>query len=357
MRPLAPARALALAVLALALAVGPAAAQVQAARAPAAAVDAISLSVADADRSAAFFEQVLGFERVSEVEVEGPAWESLQSVFPLRLRVVRLRLGDEALELHEYLAPRGRPMPADTRGNDLWFQHVAIVVRDMDAAYARLREHGVAHASSGPQTLPAWNPNAGGIRAFYFRDPDGHFLELIWFPPGKGDPRWQRPGARLFLGIDHTAITVADTDASLRFWRDALGFAVAGESENWGPEQERLNAVFGARLRITGLRAPGGGPGVELLEYLAPRDGRPRPADAQASDLLHWQTGITARDAAALAGRVRGSNGRWTSPGAVELPAGALGFRRGALVADPDGHAVRIAEPLETAAPVAAGME
>jgi catechol 2,3-dioxygenase-like lactoylglutathione lyase family enzyme len=351
MRPLALARALALAALALALAAAPAAAQ------GAAAVDAIALTVADADRSAAFFEQVLGFERVSEVEVEGAAWESLQSVFPLRLRVVRLRLGDETLELHEYLAPRGRPMPADTRGNDLWFQHVAIVVRDMDAAYARLREHRVAHASSGPQTLPAWNPNAGGIRAFYFRDPDGHFLELIWFPPGKGDPRWQRSGSRLFLGIDHTAITVADTDASLRFWRDALGFSVAGESENWGPEQERLNAVFGARLRITGLRAPGGGLGVELLEYLAPRDGRPRPADAQPSDLLHWQTGIATRDAAGLAARVRASNGRWTSPGAVELPADALGFHRGALVADPDGHAVRIAESLEAAAPAAAAME
>jgi catechol 2,3-dioxygenase-like lactoylglutathione lyase family enzyme len=349
-------RALLLLVAALALAVPPAAAQGPAGAASAA-VDAIALTVADADRSAAFFEQVLGFERVSEVEVEGGAWESFQSVFPLRLRVVRLRLGDEALELHEYLAPRGRPMPADTRGNDLWFQHVAIVVRDMDAAYARLREHRVAHASSGPQTLPAWNPSAGGIRAFYFRDPDGHILELIWFPPGKGDPRWQRPGSRLFLGIDHTAITVADTDASLRFWRDALGFAVAGESENWGPEQERLNAVFGARLRITGLRAPGGGPGVELLEYLAPRDGRPRPADAQASDLLHWQTGIATREAAALAARVRASNGRWTSPGAVELPSDALGFRRGALVADPDGHAVRIAELLERAAPVAAAKE
>jgi catechol 2,3-dioxygenase-like lactoylglutathione lyase family enzyme len=340
-------RALALVLFAL-LCAASAAAQT------AAAVDSISQSVADADRSARWFEQVLGFERVSDVEVEGAAYESLQAVFPLRLRVVRLALGDETLELHEYLAPRGRAMPADTRGNDLWFQHVAIVVRDMDAAYARLREHRVAHASSGPQTLPAWNPDAGGIRAFYFRDPDGHFLELIWFPPGKGDPRWQRPSSRLFLGIDHTAITVADTDESLRFWRDTLGFRVAGASENWGPEQERLNAVFGARLRITGLRAPGGGPGVELLEYLAPRGGRPRPADAQASDLLSWQTGVTTRDAAALAARVRESNGRWVSPGAVELPADALGFRRGLVAADPDGHALRIAESNQPAAPVAA---
>ena len=64
---------------------------------------------------------------------------------------------------------------------------------------------------------------------------------------------------------------------------------MAGGSENWGTEQEHLNNVFGARLRITTLRAARG-PGVELLEYLAPTDGRPYPADARANDLLHWET-------------------------------------------------------------------
>jgi hypothetical protein len=40
----------------------------------------------------------------------------------------------------------------------------------MDAAYARLREHKVGQISTNPQTLPQWNPNAGGIKAYYFRD-------------------------------------------------------------------------------------------------------------------------------------------------------------------------------------------
>jgi hypothetical protein len=53
----------------------------------------------------------------------------------------------------------------------------------MDAAYRRLREHKVQHASPAPQRLPDWNPNAGGIRAFYFRDPDGHPLEVLSFRP------------------------------------------------------------------------------------------------------------------------------------------------------------------------------
>ena len=139
------------------------------------------------------------------------------------MRVVRLRLGDEQIELTEYLAPRGRPVPVDSRSNDRWFQHVAIIVSRHGRAYARLREHKVEHASPEPQRLPDWNTNAGGIKAFYFKDPDGHPLEILQFPAGKGDPKWQRPTDRLFLGIDHTAIVVGDTEASLRFYRDALG--------------------------------------------------------------------------------------------------------------------------------------
>jgi catechol 2,3-dioxygenase-like lactoylglutathione lyase family enzyme len=313
------------------------------AAAPAAvrAVGAIGLTVSDLDRAAAFYSGVLGFERVFEREVAGEEYERLQGVFPLRMRVLRMRLGEEALELDDYLAPRSRGMPAASRANDRWFQHVAIVVRDMDRAYELLRAHGVEHASSGPQRLPDWNPDAGGIRAFYFRDPDGHFLELIQYPPGKGDPRWQQPTDRLFLGIDHTAIVVADTEASLGFYRDLLGLRVAGASENYGPEQEHLNGVFGARLRITALRAASG-PGIELLEYLTPRDGRPRPPDARASDLLHWQVDLGTHDLAALVRRLFDARVAFVSPGPVELPRGELGFHRAALVADPDGHVLRV---------------
>src|SRR4029079_5434307 len=113
--------------------------------------------------------------------------------------------------------------------------------------------------------------------------------EILHFPDGKGQPKWHRPGRHLFLGIDHTAIVVDNTDASLALYRDTLGLQIAGESENYDTEQEHLNNVFGARLRITSLHARQG-PGGELLEYLAPRDGRPIPADQRANDIAHWQT-------------------------------------------------------------------
>ena len=300
------------------------------------AVDAVGMTVSDMDRSVDFYSRLLGFTPVRDVEVAGEAYEALRGIFPVRMRVVRLELGREHLELTEYVAPRGRPAPVDGQSNDRWFQHVAIVVQDMDRAYAWLRDQRVAHVSPEPQRLPDWNPNAGGIRAFYFRDPDGHPLELIWFPPGKGDPRWQEPTDRLFLGIDHTAIAVADTNESLEFYRDRLGLRVVGGSENSGPEQERLNAVRGAHLRITSLRATEG-PGIEFLEYLAPRNGRAFPVDARANDLVHWRTRLIARNDAAL-----------DSVGArrpVTIPGRELGFARGITVRDPDGHSLEVVEP------------
>ncbi|MFO0848239.1 MAG: VOC family protein [Gemmataceae bacterium] len=144
----------------------------------------------------------------------------------------------------------------------------------------------------------------------------------------------------MFLGIDHTAIVVADTDTALAHYRDRLGLTVAGGSENSGTEQEHLNNVFGARVRITSLRAANG-PGVELLEYLAPRDGRPMPRDSRANDLWHWHVRVRATDPERLADLGRG---RLVSPGLVTLADGPLGYTRGLLARDPDGHAYLVTD-------------
>jgi len=298
------------------------------------AIDSIALTVSDLDRSVEFYSKVLSFEKVSEREIAGDEAEHLVGVFGLRMRSAKMRLGDEFIELDEFLAPGGRSAPPDARSNDRWFQHIAVITSDMDRAYRWLRENKVRHASPGPQRLPDWNKNAGGIQAFYFRDPDGHPVEVLAFPRDKGAEKWHRESGQLFLGIDHTAIVISDTDASLRFYRDVLGLRVAGTSENYGPEQERLNNVFGARLRITSLRAASG-PGIEFLEYLAPRDGRPYPADEKPSDLIHWQTRFVGINAAEAADDFRKVRSAFISSGVVG---------KSVIVRDPDGHAVEIAE-------------
>jgi catechol 2,3-dioxygenase-like lactoylglutathione lyase family enzyme len=309
----------------------------------AARVETVGFTVSDMDRALDFYTKVLPFEKLSDIETFGTEIEHLSGVFGARVRVVRLKLGDEVLELTEYLTPRGRPVPVDSRSNDRWFQHVAIIVSDMDKAYAHLRSNRVRHASTGPQTLPAYITAAAGIRAFYFKDFDDHVLEILSFPPGKGSPKWHdlaRSG-KLYLGIDHTAIVVGDTRNSLKFYRDQLGLKVAGTSENYGPEQEHLNQVFGARLHITGLQTRDAGVAVEFLEYLAPTDGRPFPRDTKSNDLWHWETTFITEAPAAFLGRYKPD---LISSGVVLFEKPVLGFRKAAMLRDPDGHAVRLAE-------------
>jgi catechol 2,3-dioxygenase-like lactoylglutathione lyase family enzyme len=301
-------------------------------------VQSVGMTVSDMDRAVEFY-YALAFQKVSDVEVLGDEFEHLEGVFGARMRIVRMQLGNEYLDLTQYLAPPGRPIPVDSRSNDLWFQHIAIVVRDMDEAFQRLRALKVQFVSTGPQTLPPLIEAAAGIKAFYFRDPDGHNLEIIYFPPGKGDPRWQEKTDKLFLGIDHTAIAISNTDASLKFYRDLLGLHKAGESQNFGTEQEHLNQVFGAHLRITGMRASSG-PGIEFLEYLTPRDGRPRPADAHANDIVHWQTIIATDALDLLAKKLQDAHVPFVSPGVIATPEDKAGFSKGALASDPDGHSV-----------------
>ncbi len=299
-------------------------------------VGAIGLTVNDLGRELNFFTNALPFELVSVSEASGKEQDALLGLSGAQLRVATLGLGNESITLTEHLGRKGRPIPQDSRSLDRWFQHIAIVVSDMDKAYERLRAHKVTHVSTAPQTLPDWNRDAGGIKAFYFRDPEDHVLEIIWFPVGKGNPKWQTAGGdanarRIFLGIDHTAIVVSDTDKSLAFYRDKLGFRVAGGAHNYGTEQEHLNQVFGANVRITALKAERG-PGIEFLEYIAPPGGRDLPLDAKANDLIFWSTQLAVDDLPRQVDTLRTHGASFVSKGG----------QTSQIVRDPDGHALEL---------------
>ena len=86
------------------------------------------------DRAITFYSEALSFTKISDVEVYGEEYEQLLGLFGIRLRLVRMQLGNEVIELIQHLTPQGRPVPIDSCSNDLWFQHIVIVVRDMEQA-------------------------------------------------------------------------------------------------------------------------------------------------------------------------------------------------------------------------------
>ncbi|HRH50602.1 MAG TPA: VOC family protein [Panacibacter sp.] len=301
-------------------------------------VGAIGFTVKDMNTSVKFYSEVLGFEKISDEELYGEQYEQLEGIFGLRMRVVRMQLGDEIIELTDYLTSGGRSIPEDMQSNDLYFEHIAIVVSDMDKAYQHLRQYMVMHVSTGPQTIPASNVAAAGVKAFYFHDPDMHDLELIYFPKGKGQPKWQNTHGKIFLGIDHTAIGISNTDSSLHFYKDLLGLDRKGDSWNMGMEQAHLNNIEGASLHITGLRAAAG-TGIEFLQYLQPGAGKPFPTNTRADDIWHWQTTLYVDDASVLYDKLKELDYTFVSKGLVVLK-----NTKAFIVRDPDGHAMLVEE-------------
>lgn len=294
------------------------------------------ITVTSLDREISFYTTVLEFKLVETEDRSKLDRQMPDMAGETKTRTAHLSLGEECLDLTEYIFPKGgAPFPEDSQGNDRWFEHIAIAVSDMPKAYGRLREARVRFVSNVPQTLPSWNKDAAGIAAFYFRDPDGHYLELIHFPPGKGQVKWQSLSNTLFLGIDHTAIAVLNTSESLAFYRDRLGFRVAGGSENYGSEQEHLSGVFNAHVLITSLRAESG-IGIELLEYLAPVSGRPIPSNMHANDIASWRIPIELNGIANSTDR-KELHLRW-----VRLPLVPAGYRKASWTKDPDGHRLEL---------------
>ena len=290
-------------------------------------------------RSVPFYTSVLEFSLLDTTDTSSTTRLEPDMPHTTTARTAHLVLGDECLDLTQYGRPEGKPFPVDSHGNDQWFQHIAIVVSNMHAAYARLRKAGVQSVSNEPQVLPESNRAAAGIGAFYFRDPDGHYLELIHFPQGKGQAKWQLDAHRLFLGIDHTAIVVSKTQRSLHFYRDELGLHVVGQSDNVGIEQEHLSGVSDAHVSITSLRGASG-IGIELLCYVTPTDGRAIPPDERPDDIASWQVPIeiNASDVSNVNESLHAT--RW-----IPLPFPSRDAAEAQWIKDPDGHLLELVKP------------
>jgi catechol 2,3-dioxygenase-like lactoylglutathione lyase family enzyme len=67
-------------------------------------------------------------------------------------------------------------------------QHYAFLIgeQDFDAIFARIRERGLHYWADPGRTRPGEINRHDGGRGMYFKDPDGHLLEVITRPYGSG---------------------------------------------------------------------------------------------------------------------------------------------------------------------------
>ena len=263
----------------------------------------VSLTVRDLAAMQDFYVAALGFEAEGPQQPADPALAHLLGAE--RIICVRLRRGRQILELSAF-DPPGADYPQRPHSNDLCFQHIALVCETVAVSYATLCRHPhIAISRAGPQDLP------GGIVAYKFRDPEGHPLELIQFP---------KPDPACAGGIDHSAISVADADASITFYTKELGLIVTSRQINAGPAQEAMDDLDSVSVDVVGLSPEQATPHIELLGYRVPK-GQPaalsRPADLAATRLVLRVDTL------------------------AHLPATQLADgSKAALIHDPDGHAL-----------------
>jgi catechol 2,3-dioxygenase-like lactoylglutathione lyase family enzyme len=316
----------------------------------------LGLTSADADRLAEFYVAAFAARHLASEHLSGAQFERETGVSGGALRHT-LNVGGESVDILQFDTP-GRSYPHPLPPDDTTFQHFAIVVSDMDRAWARLQriQGWMPISIGGPQRLPR---SSGGVTAFKFRDPEGHPLELLAFPEQGVPPHWRTRMAQpepkplgdgrsslqpvepssdgksglqpvepssdgksglqpvepssdgIFLGIDHSAISVRDTVISRDFYR-ALGFDVTAHTLNQGAAQANLDGVPSPEVEVTALSLHASTPHLELLCYRSVA--RPRGRTLAGNDVAATRVVLAAEGLANEADAAR------------------------QLIIDPDGH-------------------
>ncbi len=141
--------------------------------------------------------------------------------------------------------------------------------------------------------------------------------------------------------VARTGLTVSDLGRALRFWRDGLGMREAMSQEKQGGYLEAVVREPGAHVRMVHPEFPGGGPRIELFEYLAPAGGNAsgRPAAVGFSHIC-----VTCPDVDALLDRLVAAGGSPLGPPA-DVDTGANVGGRCVYVRDADGRVCELFSP------------
>lgn len=133
------------------------------------------ICVRDMEKSLSLYQVLLGLEKVQDMIFEGEMIEKLLEITAPKFRIVHLKVGEDILELMEFIQPEGEDK-AHMMPNDLGITHFCFRVEDAEQVFASIRDAGYPFSTDGPVTTPT------GRKVGYFRDPDGILVEILQEP-------------------------------------------------------------------------------------------------------------------------------------------------------------------------------
>lgn len=140
-------------------------------------------------------------------------------------------------------------------------------------------------------------------------------------------------------GFFHAGVTVSDMDASLAFYRDALGLTVASDGITGGPSAHRIWGMVTEKVRVVFLRVPGSDSLVELFEFY---DLERHPASARPCDFGAGHMCLFAEDLDALYARLTGLGYISRGTEVVTIDRGPHTGAKAVYMKDPDGYHVEL---------------
>jgi catechol 2,3-dioxygenase-like lactoylglutathione lyase family enzyme len=151
---------------------------------------------------------------------------------------------------------------------------------------------------------------------------------------------------RMIRAIDHINLVVADLARAVKFYTEVLGFRKTHDVYMEGEWIEAIIGLRGVKGLVAFVELPGGGPRIELLQYVAPA-GVTLPENSRANTLGLRHIALRVEDIHAMAARLRAAGVTLFSD-PIRVPAGVVKFAAGdktlLYFLDPDGVILELAE-------------
>jgi len=247
-----------------------------------------SLAVANVDRSASFYESILGCTRI-----ENPIRKTAGVLASEPRAAVQLEQDGQRFQLLERDAVAS-PSPRKPQCNHLGLSHLTVAIDSADSLVPELERRGVAvrHHTLGSFV----DDREAGDHQFLFEDPDGNLIEtfapadaLSWnvftAPGSTPAPPERAPGEGLVQHLSHFSLGISDPESTLPFYERVMGLELVAVMEWEGVGPSRVMDVGDASLTTWLLTRDG--QRIEIIHFARPAS-PPRSLHGDQLGLSHF---------------------------------------------------------------------